>query len=87
MSGAVPHPVQEDPSKNKEDEVPEFQFAEELFTEERTKQPLSRRQKREHNLQFKLEQTPKHPLEMTAGELSQLQEKDSSLDAVRWAVK
>ena len=43
--------------------------------------------KREHNLQFIQEQTPKHPLEMTAGELSQLQEEDSSLDAVRRAVK
>ena len=87
MSGAVSHPVQEDPSKNKEDEVPEFQFAEELFTEGRTKTRLSGSQKREHNLQLIQEQTPKHPLEMTAGELSQLQEVDSSLDAVRRAVK
>ena len=87
MSGAVPHSVQEDPSKGKEDEVPKFQFAEELFTEGRTKPRLSRSQKREHNLQFIQEQTPKHPLEMTAGELSQLQEEDSSLDAVCWAVK
>ena len=52
MSGAVLHPVQEDPSKGKEDEVPEFQFAEELFTEGRTKPRLSRSQKQEHNLRF-----------------------------------
>ena len=37
MSGAVSHPVQEDPGKGKEDEVSEFQFVEELFTEGRTK--------------------------------------------------
>ena len=95
QSGALPHPVHiREPSEGIEleldDDIPGSQFDEELFTESKTKHHLSRSQRRENNFSFiqkQQQQQQQHPLEMTAGELAQLQEKDSSLETVRRAVK
>ena len=92
QSGALPHPVHiREPSEGIEleldDEIPGSQFDEELFTESKTKHHLSRSQRRENNFSFIQKQQQQHPLEMTAGELAQLQEEDSSLETVRRAVK
>ena len=41
----------------------------------------------QNNYRFVNEQQEKHPLEMTAGELSKLQEEDNSLEAMRKAAR
>ena len=67
--------------------MPGAEFAEELFSGERAKDQKTRKEKREHNLRFLQEQKEKHLLEMSAGELSKLQQEDKSLGAVRQAAK
>ncbi len=78
-SEADPHPI--------ENEVPGAEFADELFSGGRTRERKTRKEKRENNFRFIQEQKEKHPLEMTAGELTTLQQEDESLEAVRKAVK
>lgn len=63
--------------------MPGAEFAEELFSGGRAKDRKTRKEKREHNLSFLQGQKGKHPLEMSAGELSKLQQEDKSLEAVR----
>lgn len=89
-SGADPNPIEMEAPLSEDDvesEIPGAEFADELFSGGRTRERKTRKEKRENNHRFMQEQREKHPLEMTAGELSKLQEEDDSLEAVRKAAR
>ena len=92
-SGAVPSPVKKQTPARREEATDiesnmlGAEFADELFSEGRTRDRRTRKEKRAHNFKFIQEQKERHPLEMTAGELSKLQQGDNSLEAIRQAAR
>ena len=81
-SGAVPNPLMEE-------EVPFSELDEELFGESRSRQRLSKRQKRENNRKRApgASEDPGHPLEVSREDLVELQRSDESLDQVQRQVQ
>lgn len=74
-------------SVQEDEEVPGVEFDVDLFSGGRKKVKLSRKEKRINKGRFRQEGSTQHPLDLTAGELRQLQEEDHSLEAVQKAVR
>ena len=93
QSGAVPNPIEEETPPQEEEvadtesSMPGAEFAEELFSGGRIRDRKTRKEKREHNLNFIQEEKEGHPLAMTAGELSKIQQEDESLETIRQAAR
>ena len=62
---------------------PDFPFDDDLFEKHRERQHLSRSQKRQDRYSHYRAAMEKHPLDLTAEELSRLQEEDPTLEGVR----
>ena len=84
QSGAIPKPIQSD-AVVPEEVMPGAGFAEDLFSGGHPRVKKTRIEKREQKCCFLHERQERHPLQMTAGELSKLQQENSSLEAIRKA--
>ena len=87
QSGAIPKPIQSDAVVPEEEVMLGTEFAEDLFSGGHPRVKKIRKEKREQKCRFLQERQERHPLQMTAGELSKLQQEDSSLEAIRKAAK